>query len=176
MKFFKIHLLIITLALCIPNLQAQQWQVLNSANTGLPLEKVSYMDLDTAGHPIFTLRDSGFAFFDGVTWSYIPGPFPRHHDVVEQDLNGHLWTSYSFPDFVPRKLARYDGSGWIIYDSTTVPLLSGSQFIDDIEMDPSGKLWFAGDDGFLLTYDGSSWYRYSDTTHYYFGTRDFDDI
>jgi len=179
MNFLKIHLLIIPLALCVQELPAQQWEVFNSANTGLPLtgsplSKITYMDLDTAGHPIFTLRDSGFAFFNGATWSYIRGPFPRHHDVVEQDRNGHLWTGYGM-QFYPKKLARYDGSTWTVYDSTTIPL-AGSSYkdINDIEMDPTGKIWFVGDDGFLLTYDGTNWYRYPDTLIYFDDYRDLE--
>jgi ligand-binding sensor domain-containing protein len=54
-------------------------------------------------------------------------------------------------------LARWDGSGWLVYDNGNLPVLTG-QILTVVQADTAGTAWFT--QNWLHWFDGAQWITY----------------
>ncbi|MCB2220257.1 MAG: T9SS type A sorting domain-containing protein [Bacteroidetes bacterium] len=168
-------------------LNGNSWEVYNTSNSGLPYNKVISIAIDANGTKWMGTRTfNGFwwpwsnldflAAFDGNTWEVnnISNSGLPDNTVtsVTIDVDGTKWMGvFSHPMFgipdVGRGLIAFDGSTWIVYDTTNSGLPQNQ--ITTIAIDGDGTKWVGTRDrdwtqwngSGLAAFDGSSWEVYT---------------
>lgn len=135
-----------------------EWSNITYAN-GLLDNNVSCINVD-ADDRVWVASDSGISILDGSQWSYITSL----GDLDFSKIKSISWDSKNIT-----WIGTY-GEGVFKYDSVNLDnIIKGdglsSDYVNDIHIDNTGKIWFASSFGFPSTYFESDWnsfYRLSD--------------
>jgi hypothetical protein len=130
----------------------------NTSNSGLPHNYVSSLDFDSQGN-VWAGTGGGLAKFDGTNWTvYNRNNSPLSCDnisglVIDQAGNIFLGTEkigYP-PNIIPAiGVVKFDGTNWTFLNSNNSgkpDSPDGSEDINDLSIDASGKIWIATDGG-----------------------------
>ena len=136
---------------------AQQWQVFNMDNTGLPSNTVTDMVQDAQGI-IWVATDWGLCRFNGQDWTVIqqaPGGLPDNMiRCLALDADDRLWVGTTLAG-----IAILEGTEWTYLNMANAPLATDE--IAGITHDHRGWAWISTELG-LHCWTGSEWYLYND--------------
>ncbi|CAN5542706.1 hypothetical protein BH11BAC1_BH11BAC1_10260 [soil metagenome] len=131
-----------------------QTEFFNKANSGLPRNEISAMDIEANGN-LWIITEAGISKYDGSNWilydttnSNLPNQFINDL-AVEQ--NGVKWIASFYG------LISFDGTSWAIYDTSNSNI--SSQATSKVFISPAGEKWIGTSDG-LERFDGSNWILY----------------
>lgn len=136
---------------------AQDWIVYNTTNSGLPNNQVQAIAVDKKGVRWIGTAN-GLASFDGRTWTiYKKENSPLPSSMIRTlaiDNHDKVWVG------TDRGLAVFDGNHWTVYNShnTVFP----NEAITTVLCDKKrGNVWIGTEKG-LVKFDGSQWIRFDD--------------
>ena len=135
--------------------QNPEWMNFTTDNSGLPVNSVSCLAVDSQGNPwigtgsrLEVWLGGGLARFDGARWevydktnSGVPGNSVLS---IAFDAQGSLWIG------AWGGLARFDGESWAVYDTANSGLLN--DYVKCLAFDPQGNLWIGTRGGGLAVY------------------------
>jgi ligand-binding sensor domain-containing protein len=129
----------------------------NKANSGLPSNDISAIDLETSGK-IWIVTSEGLTSFDGNNWqtfTVVNSGLPSNllNDLAVDQNNDKWITSYA-------GLIFYDGNSWTVYDTSNSQI--STQFLSRIFISPAGEKWITSSPG-LQRFDGTNWILYDYT-------------
>ena len=128
-----------------------QWTQFTVDNSGLLSDDIEAIGADSQGGVWFSATGLKAACrYDGADWT-------TFEDLVwsaiqiEEDREGRIWLCSQ------TKLARYDGSVWVIFDRSNSPFGYGDTYITSICFDADNDLWVGTKDDILFHFDGVDW-------------------
>jgi len=144
--------------------QTPQWKIYKPTNTGAQGDYSFGVAVDGAGRvwanghdPVWD--EGGLVMYDGRVWhnwSNVDSLCPDEElRAFRTDGVGNIWMGS------PAGLLKFDGTQFTIYNTQTVPGFP-SDGVRDVDIDPSGNVWFAMEDqgvnaGGVGRFDGTNW-------------------
>lgn len=135
---------------------SQKVQLFDKEGSTIPEDDLWGIALDNQGRKLIGSAHSGFLVFDGKSFK----PSPEINGVfispIFKDSKGNIWICYRGPEEnAAEVLSCYDGSQWRHYKAEDIG--SKDLSVGDICEDKSGKIYFAGCEGVLLTFKDNRW-------------------
>lgn len=166
-RLFKIVILTMC-SWCFAMLQshAQQFQVFNTENSGLPHNQVQSVAIDAQGNKWFGTYYGEVVKFDDVNWtvynkhnSEIPGNYQITTIAVDAQDNKWFGASYSPNLLSGGGLIKFDNTTWTLYNVSNSGLPHNT--VTDIAIDKSGNKWISTNGGGVAKFDNNSWTVYN---------------
>ena len=150
------------------------WTVFNSSNSGLPCNEIEAFAIDKFGNKwIGTtagLYGGGLTKFDNFNWySFNQSNSGITITIVGaigiDSLTNDVWLGSHPLDYmaVQRGLIKFDGSNWMVYDSTNSGMFDYDH-IGTLTFDTDHNLWIGTYNQGIIKYDGATWLVF-DTTN-----------
>ncbi len=148
------------------------WTLYKTSNSDLPSNSIRTIAIDNLGNKWIGSRGGGLftsdalVRFDDSTWT-VNSPsnwgFPAEFtSSIAIDNNGNKWIGSAHRDFdllIPRGLAMFDGSTWMVYNTSNSDLPSNR--IKCITIDDSDYKWIGTSYDGLAVFDDRSWTVYN---------------
>ncbi|MCB0581026.1 MAG: hypothetical protein KDD10_17160 [Phaeodactylibacter sp.] len=133
------------------------WIYYNTANSGIPSNKILSVDIDESGNIWMGTYAGGLARFDGNTWTvYNTGnsdiPYDNIHDVAA--VGEDVWLAAKIPLQAASLLIRFDGESWSIWDDFG--------YIHTISSWQDGFVWVSSYNIGLIKFDGTNRVDFND--------------
>lgn len=140
----------------------EEFYVYTNYNSGLPLNSISCLAVDSLGNKWIGVQYAGVVKFDGSTWTVFNtqnSPLPTNDiRAIACDRNNNIW----FGTYL-KGLIKFDGNNWTIYNPSNSGLTCEN--IWDISIAADGSIWFGASTGsenvfnytMLGCFDGTNW-------------------
>ena len=141
--------------------QNPEWVVYNTANSGLPLNVVRSIAIDSEGNKWITSSNIGLTKFDGSNWTFYDtsnSGLPSNSIVdIAIDKSGDKWIgTYN------GGVAKFNDTVWTVYDTSNSGLPSNN--VRCLAIDNIGNKWITAG-GNLVKFDDQEWVVF-DSTNY----------
>ena len=140
------------------SLSAQTWVRYNNTNSGLPVNTVHDMDLDTSNHKLWIGTSHYLVTLEHDSiWDTISTVFPNNPwFAVKVDSRGDTWVGGD----TDCRLYRFSNGNMTEFTDS----LNSIGEVRAIEEDAHGNIWVGLTSSYgLRMYDGNRWYDYSDS-------------
>jgi len=156
MKKSILFVIAFSLLYLFSNAQVSGWKHFYKGNSAIPFTKIDKMQIATDGK-VWMSNDLTGAYghllsFDATTFTpYLTSGWINDITIAP---DGKIWLTSSI-----KELKSWNGSSWMIL----TPSLISSAWAKPIHADKNGKIWIVND-GYLISYDGSSWTQFTTST------------
>jgi ligand-binding sensor domain-containing protein len=137
---------------CMAKFDGQYWTVYNSSNTGYPNKNGGLIVIDLLGNKWIhsDYNPTTLVKFKDSDWITFNLDLPQN-DIRSMafDNSNTLWILT-----VDGNLVKYDGTDWIIYNTSNSGL--PSNYVSTITIDASGNKWILSG-GKIIKYNGNEW-------------------
>ncbi|MEZ5015140.1 MAG: T9SS type A sorting domain-containing protein [Chitinophagales bacterium] len=112
----------------------------------------------TADGTVYFINDEGLFRFNGTTTEHLlsgGGVFDPYLSVAYDAGRNVIWLGKM------NGIVKYDFTTTELIDASDVPALNLGASVNEIQIDPSGNVWFGANNNRAYAYDGSDWADFS---------------
>lgn len=150
-------------------INAQQWTVYNTINSGIPSNNIPTITIDKTGNK-WIGSNSGIARFDNTVWSvYSSYSHTYWKNGIALDTNDLLWLA---PNDGSNTVCKLNDSCYSHTDSLIFPNSAYWAYV--LAIDTNNNIWLGGgpsSSGKILKFDGSNWTEYNSTSNIAFSIK-----